>query len=112
MPKRVKLNRPRKRHFIVEWRKHRGLTQQQLADRMETTKASVSRVETYETGYTQDFLEACAYALMCEPADLVMRNPLDTEAPWSLWDQADKGKREQIISIMRVIVGGKTGTGG
>ena len=49
---------------------------------------------------------------MCEPADLVMRNPLDTEAPWSLWDQADKGKREQIISIMRVIVGGKTGTGG
>lgn len=112
MPKRIKPAAPRRRHFIVEWRKHRGLTQEQLAERIGTTKASISRIESYETGYTQDFLEACADALMCEPGDLLMRNPTDTEAPWSIWNHAKPGEKRQIVDVMRVIVGGRTGTEG
>ncbi|MFC5553249.1 helix-turn-helix domain-containing protein [Methylobacterium iners] len=112
MPRRVKGDRARGRHFIAEWRAYRGLTQEQLAERMATTKASISRVENYISSYTQDFLEACAYALMCEPADLIMRNPQDTSAPWSLWERAKEAEREQIVTIMRVIVGDKTGTDG
>ena len=40
-----------------------------------------------------------------------MRDPTDTDAPWSLWDQAKQGEREQIISMMKIIIG-KTGTAG
>ncbi|MRI57383.1 XRE family transcriptional regulator [Methylobacterium sp. DB1607] len=110
---RTRFKQPRGRpHFIKEWREYRGLKQEQLAERIGKSVATVSQIESRKQDYTKTTLEAIADALMCEPADLVMRNPLDTEAPWSLWDQADTGKREQIISIMKVIVGGRDGTNG
>jgi transcriptional regulator with XRE-family HTH domain len=67
----------RSRHFVREWRKFRGLTQEKLAERLETTKANISRIENLHQGYTQDFLEACADVLKTEPAMLLTRNPLD-----------------------------------
>lgn len=57
-------------HFIKEWRQYRNLTQQQVADRIESTKATVSRIENGRTKYRQESLEALAFALGCEPADL------------------------------------------
>ena len=32
-------------HFIKEWRQYRNLTQEQVAERIESTKATVSRIE-------------------------------------------------------------------
>lgn len=98
----------RRRHFIREWREHRGLTQEQLADRLDTTKANISRVESLKQGYTQDFLEACAEALQTDAASLLMRNPGDPDAIWSIWDQAKPGQRKQIIEVSKALV--KTGT--
>ncbi len=63
------------RHFIKEWRKHRGLTQQRLADRLGFTHGAVSQLERGLVGYTQPTLEALADALQCEPADLLWRDP-------------------------------------
>lgn len=61
----------------------RGLSQQDLADMIasatdnpDISKSSISRVETLETGYTQDFLEACADALGTHPGILLMRAPI------------------------------------
>jgi transcriptional regulator with XRE-family HTH domain len=93
----------RRRHFIRAWREHRGLTQEQLADRLGTTKANISRIENLRQGYTQDFLEACADALMTDPASLIMRDPSDEEAFWSIWDQAKPGQRRQIEAIVRAL---------
>jgi transcriptional regulator with XRE-family HTH domain len=95
----------RRRHFIKEWRLHRGLTQQTLADRLETTKANISRVETLKQGYTQDFLEACAEALGTTPASLIMRDPSKAEEDgiWSIWELAKPGERLQITEIARTI---------
>jgi transcriptional regulator with XRE-family HTH domain len=100
----------RRRHFIREWREHRGLTQEQLAERLETTKANISRVENLKQGYTQDFLEACATALSTDPASLLMRNPVDPEGMWSVWDLAKPGERQKIVEIAKTLVrraGGK-----
>lgn len=110
MPKRIALQkaRARRRTFIKEWRNHRGLSQEQLADRLETSVASISRIENGTQPYTQDVLEALADALMTDPASLLMRNPQDPEAMWSIWDQAKKGERQLIEELARSVV--KTGT--
>lgn len=110
MPKRIAFRkpRPRRRTFIKEWRQHRGLSQEQLADRLETSVASISRIESGAQPYTQDVLEALADALMTTPASLLMRNPQEPEAMWSIWDQAKTGERQLIEELARSVV--KTGT--
>lgn len=110
MPKRIAFQqkRTRRRTFFKEWRIHRGLSQEQLADRLDTSVASISRIENGTQPYTQDVLEALAEALMTDPASLLMRNPDDPEAIWSIWDQAKKGERQLIEELARSVV--KTGT--
>lgn len=69
------------RNFIAQWRDFRGLSQDELADRMGTSGASVSRVESTKTPYSQDFLEVAAEVLDCTPADLISRDPRDSRTP-------------------------------
>jgi transcriptional regulator with XRE-family HTH domain len=107
MPKRIAFNNNRKRHFIKQWRKFRGLTLERLAARLDTSPASLSRIENSEQPYTQDFLEAVAEALSTEPASLIMRDPLMDEAMWSLWDRAKPAERQQIENVVRALL--KTG---
>lgn len=105
MPKRIAKPaspKQRRRHFIKEWREYRGLTQDQLAERLVMSKASLSRIENYLQPYTQDFLEACAAALLTEPASLIMRNPADQDSMWSIWEQAKPGERRAIENAARL----------
>lgn len=110
MPRRIAHSPHRRRTFIREWREHRNLTQEALADRLEMSAAQLSRLETGKQGYTQDFLEACAQALSTDVPSLLIRNPGDSEAIWSIWDQAKEGQRRTIVEIAKTIT--KTGTGG
>lgn len=79
MPSRVGNPQHRRRHFIAEWREFRGLTQQQLADAIDSTKATISRLEGLKQGYTQDLLEAVAEALGVHPGTLLTRGPNETD---------------------------------
>ena len=103
--------------FIREWRTSRGLSLVQLAERVSEvtgksmTHATLSRIENGKIAYTQPVLEAIAYALLCEPADLLVRNPLDKSAPWSIYDQlkkADPDTRARIAAVVDALA--KTGT--
>lgn len=95
-------------HFISQWREYRGLTQEQLAERLDTSKATISRIENFIQPYSQDFLEACAIALQTDAASLIMRDPTDSEGLWSIWDQAKPGQRLQIVEVAKTLM--KTGT--
>lgn len=53
------------------------MTQEQLADRLDTTKATISRIENRKIGYSQDFLESCADVLGTHVAMLLSRAPDD-----------------------------------
>ena len=97
-------------HFIRQWRKHRGLTLERLADRLDITAGSLSHLERGQTGYTQPTLEALAYALMCDPADLIMRDPTVPDAVWSIWDRVPTQERERLMVIMETFAEKKTGT--
>lgn len=95
---------PARRTFIAEWRRHRHLTQAQLAQRLDVSEATISRLENGKQPYSQPLLEALADALATDPASLLMRNPKDGDALWSIWDQAKPGERRQIEEIARVVV--------
>lgn len=68
----------RKRHtplYIRDWRKHRGLTQEQLGEKIGLDGSQVSNLERGMRGYTQETLENIAAALGCEPTDLFYPPP-------------------------------------
>lgn len=91
------------RHFIKEWRKFRHLSQEALAERMGLTHGAVGQVERGDVKYSQDFLEAAAEQLECSPADLLMRNPLDAEAPWSIWSALKPEQKKQAIRLLEAL---------
>lgn len=97
-----------RRTFIREWRKYRDLTLEQLAERLDMTSSHLSMLERGQRAYTQDTLEAIADALMTDVASLLMRDPSDPEAIWTIWEQAKPGQRKQIVDVARALV--KTGT--
>lgn len=61
-------------------------------------------LERGKRGYTQDMLEALAEALGTDPASLLMRDPTDPDAIWSIWDQAQPGERRQIIEVAHALL--------
>lgn len=94
MPKKIASKQPRQKHFIREWVEFRGLSQERLAEMLETTPQSVSRILAGIQPYTQDSLEAIAYLLNVAPGDLISRSPFDDVEGWSLLDLADE---DQIV---------------
>lgn len=75
MPIRIKRRSKRLPTKIKDWRKYHGITQKQLGEAMDTSGATISRVETGKQPYTQDFLEWCAEVLFTTPAALIERDP-------------------------------------
>ena len=95
--------------YIRAWRLYRGLTLEQTAERVGTsvggfTHASLSRIERGLQPYSQPILEALADALGTDAASLLMRDPLQAEEIWSLWDQAKPGERRLIVDLATTIV--------
>lgn len=98
-------------HFIREWREHRGLTQERLASRLDITKGALSNVETGKSGYTEPMLKALAYALLCEPSDLIVRNPMQEDPIWSIWDNIPVSERPRVIRLIKEFAEPKKKTG-
>jgi transcriptional regulator with XRE-family HTH domain len=101
--------RPRKT-FFREWREHRGLTQEQLAARLDTNKSAISKIENGQSAYNQSSLEAIAAALMCEPADLISRPPNVPgrgDSVDELLSSADSDTRKRVVEVVKTLL--KTG---
>ena len=104
---------PKPRYYFREWRKYRGFKQEDLAELVGVTAPSISQLETGKQGFTDTTLKALADALACQPGDLLMRNPLDTEAVWSIWDNIPPERREQAVKVLKTFANEpKTGTDG
>ena len=98
------------RHFVRQWRKHRGLTQEQLAERIGIARSYLTKIERGDRRYDQPFLEAAADALRCDPSDLIVRDPTATESIWSVWEQLTPPERIQALAVIKAIKA--TGTHG
>lgn len=101
-------------HFLRAWRKHRDKTLEEAAAFVGEatgegfTHASLSRMERGLQPYSQPVLEALADYYHTDPASLLMRNPLDPDAIWTIWEKAKPGQRVTIREVASTIV--KTGT--
>lgn len=90
--------------FIRSWRKHRGRTLGEVADLVNVSHATISRIETGSQPYSQPILEGIADALDTDPASLLTRDPSDYEAIWSIWDKAQPFERELIVNVATAIL--------
>ena len=91
--------RPRKTYFR-EWREYRGLTLEQLADRLDTGKSAVRKIEAGENKWNESTLYAWAEALSCEPTDLISRDP-KAEDLRSLFEKAPEDTRNVILRLLK-----------
>lgn len=79
MAKEVRKNtkeRAKPRHYVAEWRRHRRLTQEQLAERVGRSRGLISQIESGTTELTEDMIYSLADAFRCAPGDLFRVNPL------------------------------------
>ena len=94
------------KHFVREWRKRRGLTLAQLADRVATflnmdgfDHSQLSKIERHTTSLTEDKLYAVADSLNIEPG-LIFVHPDIAIKRDKLAKLADSRTADQVDSLV------------
>lgn len=101
-----------KPYFFRAWRKHRGLTLEQLADRVDMAPSSISQLERGLQGFTDSTLEALAHALQCKPGDLLSKDPAAEGQVVDLMRLIEqKGAQASVLAFLNALPD-KTGTDG
>lgn len=101
------------RWYLRQWRKHRGYTQERLAEMIGTSKGYLSDLERGVRRWNQDILEQLAEALRCSPADLIRIDPSQAdETIWTIYDTLTPVQRTQAVAVLKAIRGDSTGTEG
>lgn len=100
------------KHYLRQWREHRGLSLRKLADRMEvepgvpvTSHANIGRVETFQQPYTQELLEAAAAALDCTVSDILTIDPTKNGEVVDLMRLINDRNRDQAIRVLKALTG-------
>lgn len=101
MVARIGPKRPH-RQYLREWREFRGLTQQQLADRLETGKDQISRWESGKRGMSLEVVDALCEAIAIEPGDL-FRDPATPSADELLRAATPEQRRLAIDLVSRIL---------
>jgi transcriptional regulator with XRE-family HTH domain len=97
----TRFKQPKRRLFLAQWRKYRDeMTQERLAERAGVSQGMISQLENGTSDYTGELLEKLAFGLNCQPADLIMRNPTDPKAPWTIWDRIKPELRAQALRVL------------
>lgn len=91
------------RAFLREWRNHRGLTLEDVADQIGMTHGNLSRIERGLQPYDEECLEGLARVYKCSPIDLLSRNPNDPEGLWAIWDNLREPQKRQGIAVLRAL---------
>lgn len=96
-------------HYLREWRKFRGMTQQELADALDTSKSVISDMERGELQLSPKWLRRIAPILKTQPGHILDYDPaqVDTDII-DIWSRIDATDRDQAVRVLRSFV--KTGT--
>lgn len=104
MVERIGPNKPRQRAYLMEHRKAKKWSQTELANRMNTTKATISRYETGKRDYPGGFLAAVAEALGKSESDLYrLPDAPPPSAPAGI-DAMLEGKPKAVKEQARAVV--------
>lgn len=105
MPKKAPFQQRRHKLTIYfrEWRKEKKLTQQQLAERIGTSKTRVSMKENGDEGWDDSYLAALSEALSVDPASLLMRDPNSRDSPWSLLESLKPESKAKVADYAETL---------
>jgi transcriptional regulator with XRE-family HTH domain len=98
-------------NYLKAWREFRGLTQEQLAERVSTNANMISYLESGERGLSAKWLRRLAPVLDTTPGMLLDHDPIALDSDIiDIWAHAGTRERRQISDIAKALV--KTGTNG
>ncbi|WP_165923539.1 helix-turn-helix transcriptional regulator [Bosea sp. BK604] len=83
--------------YLREWRKHRGLTQQQIADALDTSIGLISEQESGKKRMNDDWVAGWSATLEVEPIDLLRHPPQD--------DPEASARVRRLADAMRIFQG-------
>lgn len=107
----------RKRWYLTEWREHRGMSQDQLAEKVteltehwekpvRLTGGDVSKLErNKKRRFNQDQLEAFAQVLRCESPGDLFYSPEEITEIRRLLDKIVKRGRARDMQMLRILAG-------
>jgi transcriptional regulator with XRE-family HTH domain len=113
-------------HFLREWRERKGLTLEQVVEKIELfgaeratpddplstpikmTHASLSRIERGLQPYNQRLLELLSEIYDAPEGVLINVRPGPQDVMWSIWEKLPPVERTRLIEIAKVM--GRTGT--
>jgi transcriptional regulator with XRE-family HTH domain len=90
------------RWFLREWRKHRGLTLEQVANLLDTTKGFIYDLERGAKRMNDDWMGGLAYVYDIEPKDL-LRDPENPTID-DLLTGASLDQRKAVIQFINFTV--------
>lgn len=98
---------------LQAWRKFRHLTQEELAEKVGTTKAVISNLETGARGLSDKWLRRLAPALDTSPGYLMDHDPNDLPtAVLDVWAAIPEEDRPRALDMLRAGFARRSGTEG
>jgi transcriptional regulator with XRE-family HTH domain len=99
------------KNHLKAWRLFRHLTQEELADQVDTTKAVISNLETGSRGLSDKWLRRLAPVLNTSPGYLLDHDPNDLPTDvLDIWAEIPVEQREQALKVLQSFK--RTGTDG
>lgn len=95
-------------NHLKAWREFRELSQEDLAEKVDTTASQISMLETGERGLSAKWLRKLAPALGTTPGHLLDHDPqtIDNDV-FDIWMEIDRRDRDTALRVLRSF---KTGT--
>lgn len=89
-------------HYLREWRKFRHMTQQELADAIDTSKTVISEMERGNLQLSPKWLRKIAPILRTQPGHILDHDPADLDNDIiDIWAHIPDENREQAAAVLR-----------
>lgn len=96
-------------HFLRQWRIHRGMTQEQLADALGTSKSQISELERFNLQLSPKWLRRLSPILDVQQGHLIDHDPADLDNDIiDIWTRIPERDREQAARVLAAFA--RTGT--
>jgi transcriptional regulator with XRE-family HTH domain len=94
------------RNYLRQWREKAKLSQEELADRVGTTKSVISLLENEKRPLSSKWLRKLAEALGTTPGRILDVNPEEANADvLDIWDHIRAKDRPTAIRVLRSLTG-------
>lgn len=97
---------PQDRNYLRQWREKAELSQEELAEKVGTTKSVISLLENEKRPLSSNWLRKLATALKTTPGRILDIDPADGDADvLKLFDDIPKKDRPTALRVLRSLTG-------